>query len=437
MRASASGQLAEGGRLSDVRAELSAPDLAVLLPGLTEMPGSWQGLAPLLRGPGAATLTAAGTAEALATRLTLELGDLRIEAKPVVNLPAQRATGPITLHHPGAPRLLETLGAGQTASWLGDGSFSLLGVATAMPGRVEIEGATLSAGSLRASGRAALDGRRLTAQVAADTLPLPLPYWRSPDPLPVAWLRNWQASLRIDAAQVLVGLSPVLENASTELSLDGGVLLVRRAVARVAGGGLAWAGSLDARADPPRMELRTVGVGLSVPAGQGGTAIELPSGQLGFFASLAAAGHSPAALLATLSGTATGTWRDGVIEGFDLAGARAALTDGDQRAMTRRRPRRAAGRRHRVLGAGCGDAGSRAARPGCRRGCRARPAPRPPPGRWTCRTPGWTCAWTCSRRWMRRRRWACGSRDGGTPVRVPELAALARWAAEHPRPAAP
>ncbi len=36
----------------------------------------------------------------------------------------RRWSGPMTLHHPGAPRLLELLGVPGTASWLGDGSFS-------------------------------------------------------------------------------------------------------------------------------------------------------------------------------------------------------------------------------------------------------------------------------------------------------------------------
>lgn len=329
-RLSVSGQVSAAGRFSDGRVELGAPDLRALRPLLTELPPLPAWLAPrlnvLLRGPGSALVTFAGPAEALALRLVLEASDLRLEAQPVVNVPALRWAGPLLLHHPGAPRLLESLGVGGAAAWLGDGSFSLVGQAAWAPGRQELDGATLAAGALRANLHLVLDGRALTGTINAETLPLPLTYLRSPDPLPLDWLRDGQATLHLEAAQVLTWLTPTLQAVSADLALGNGVLKLSRITGRAAGGTFAGSLGVDVSAETPRVSLDGQATGLSVTEGVFGTPLDLSGGAFDVTASLSAAGHSPAALLATLDGRTFIRGTNGAATGFDLAGAGAALT---------------------------------------------------------------------------------------------------------------
>ena len=318
-----SGQLAEGNRLVDGRLELSAPDLEAWRPLLPEaLPAPF---GALLRGGGSAVIQAAGPPEALAGRGTLELSDLRVEVQPVVNVIARRAAGSLTVHHPGAPRLLQTLGAGDTVAWLGDGSFSLVGQASVAPGRLELSGATLAAGAGRAQGSLLLEGRRLSGQVAAETLPLPLPYARSLDPLPLGWPTDAAVQLRVEAAQVLLGLVPVAQAAGADLVVQGGTLRLSRITARTAGGTVAGTAALDTTAEPPRLAVQGQATGLSIEGGALDLPVDVVAGQADLALDLAASGYSPAAMLATLLGTGSVRVHDGVLQGVDLAAAAAAL----------------------------------------------------------------------------------------------------------------
>lgn len=316
-----SGQFAEGLRLTDGRLDLSLPDLAAARPFLPAIiPDA------LLRGPGSLTLAAAGPPDALALRTAAELADLRVEAQPVVNLSTAAAAGAVTIHHPGATRLLEILGLGGTASWLGDGSFSLVGQAALSPGRLDLTGATLATGAARLNGQLTLDRRRLTGQLSAETLPLPLIHLRSPDPLPLALASGWAAAVRIEARDVLLDLVPAVQSLSTDLTLENGLLRLNRLSARAAGGTLSGTVALDTAADPPRLTVAGTGTALSIPATQADTPVDLVAGQVDATLDLSAAGHAPAALLSTLGGTATARLRNGLLTGLDLAAAAAALS---------------------------------------------------------------------------------------------------------------
>jgi hypothetical protein len=331
---SVSGQVGDTGRLSDGRLELSVPDLATIKPALAQTAPAF---VPLLVGKGRLQVLAAGPPDAVGMRAVLDIGDLRLEAQPVVNLATRRWAGTLTLHHPGAPRLLDSLGVAGTASWLGDGSLSLLGQATWTPGRFELQGATLSAGSLRSSGQVVFEGRRLFGTLSFDVLPLPLIGMHSADPLPVAWLRDWQAALRIEATQIQVGPvqpggSPLLSGASADLTLNGGVLTVARAVGRLDGGMATGEATLDAAADPPRVSVRLQATELALAVPVFGTPVDIVAGHGDVSATLSAAGYSPVALLATLSGSGSLRVHDGLVSGFDLAAAGHALglADGAQ-----------------------------------------------------------------------------------------------------------
>ncbi len=87
----------------------------------------------LLRGPAELHLRASGPPEALALQAEAALGDLRTEAQPVLNVPARSWAGPVSLRHPGAPRLLAQLGLPDAGTWLGDGSLSPVAQAAATP----------------------------------------------------------------------------------------------------------------------------------------------------------------------------------------------------------------------------------------------------------------------------------------------------------------
>ena len=325
----ASGTVGEGGRVSDGSLDVAAADLAPLV---RLLPPSFP-LAPLLRGAGSLSLTLAGPPDALAARLTAVAGGVRLEAQPVLALAARKWDGPVTLHHPGATRLLERFGVPGTAAWLGEGSMSLVAQASASPGTLALSRFSLVAGSLRASGALTLDTRDqlpgIAGQVAAEVLPLPLPYPRGRDPLPVWALQGWQAALQLDAAQVLVGGTPAVEALSADLSLQDGVVRAGRASATLLGGTLSGTAVLDTKADPPQVAVTSdlTGAALAAPLGDG--PVGLAGGTLDARLDLHAAGHSTAALLATLAGTAELTAADGTLFGLDLPGAAAALAGPD------------------------------------------------------------------------------------------------------------
>ena len=334
-RLTASGTVGEGGRLTDGRVELTASDLATLR---AVTPAKLARLQPLLRGPGSATLQLSGPPDALAVRLSAEASDLRLDAQPTLNLAARRWVGPITLRHPGAPRLLEQAGIGGTAAWLGDGSFSLLAQVTAADGSAAMDRFDLVAGALRASGHlnfeapSEQDGKHLavSGQVAAETLPLPLPYPRSPDPIPLAGLLRWQATLRLDAAQVLIGQTPALQELSSDVELRDGTLTIPRATARLENGKLSGSATLMAASEPPQLSIQAEVAGATLNGPVLDTAVDVTAGLVDATLNLKAAGYSPAALLATMTGSADIRIREGTLSGFDIPAATAALAGSDR-----------------------------------------------------------------------------------------------------------
>ncbi len=333
-RLSLSGQVSDAGRLSDGRFDLSAPDLMPLRAALAPYWGGAPALEPLLRGPGSLLVLAAGPLDAVTGRLQLELSDVRVEARPTVNIPARQWSGPLTLHHPGAPRLLDTLGLSGTAAWLGDGSLSLVGQVAVSPKRIELAGATFAAGSMRVSGHVVAEGKRVFGQLGFETMSLPSVYPRSPDPLPIAWLRGWQAALRIEATEIQVGLEPVLHGVAADVTLADGVLRVLRGVAHAEGGVLNGGATLDASAEPPGIAVQAQAAGLPLASPLFDTPLDLAGGRLDAAGELSASGYSPAALLATLNGTAKVRIRDGTVAGFDLGEAAAALERPEPRGAT-------------------------------------------------------------------------------------------------------
>lgn len=326
MRLAASGTVAADGRLTDGRLDVSTPDLGQMRPILTLVGPPPGAVAPLLRGPGSLAVQAAGPPEALAGRISAELADLRVDLQPVVNLAAGQLSSAMTLHHPGAPRLLETLGLGGTAAWLGDGSLSLVGQVQAAPGRFELVGGTLAAGSLRVTGHLGAVGRRVTGELVAESLPLPLPYARSPELLPFDWLRGWSAAVHLDAAEVLVAQTQALQRLSADLALDGGTLTLARITAGAQGAAVSGTVKVDTVSTPPQISVRGDARGVGITAPVLGTPVDLVAGLADVTVDMTGTGFSPAALLSSLAGGATGTVTEGVLAGMDLTAVQAALS---------------------------------------------------------------------------------------------------------------
>jgi hypothetical protein len=324
----ASGTLTAAGTLTEGRLDIAAADAAPLAAFL---PRAWQATPAFWRGRLALAVRAEGPPDARTGRLALTVGDLQAEATGTADTAAGTFSGPIAIRHPGAPRLLEALGLlpPTAPAWLGDGSFALTGQFARAPGRLSLADFTLAAGALRAGGSLALDtagpAPRLAGHLDADTLTLPLPRARSPDPLQFDRLRGWQAAVDISANTVLLGLSPALEGLSMHLDLAAGTLGIARLTARLAGGSLAASATIDAAADPPALTADATLEGAHVAGPLADLPIDLLSGTAAARLHLTAAGHGTAGLAATLSGTAALEVTNGALSGFDLPSLRAAL----------------------------------------------------------------------------------------------------------------
>ncbi len=330
---SASGGVAEG-RLVDGRVDVQAPQAGPLLEALPASLGWFERRFPGLgRLPLRLRLQGAGVADRLGLSLLLDLGDLRIEGQPMLDLLGGKASGTLTLRHPGAPRLLEALGVPGAAAWLGDGSLSLVAQLAVMDGRVAAESFDITAGALRGSGALSWQrdgaGDAIAGRLVAETLPLPLPYLRSPEPLPLAALAGVTGSVRLEAAHVLVGLSPAVEQLATTVVLSEAGLRLDGLTAKLGGGGVQGSAAIDLRARPPVLSLSVRLAGARMGPMLFDTPIDLGDGTLDGEVALQAAGYSPAALLATLAGSLRLAARDGVFTGVAMGSLGLAGAGGD------------------------------------------------------------------------------------------------------------
>ncbi|WP_419758080.1 AsmA-like C-terminal region-containing protein [Acidisoma sp.] len=318
-----SGAMDGGGVLSDARLVLAAPHAN---PFIDLLPARLRGERTFWNAPLAATVTAAGPPNALAVSLQGSLGDLDVSAQPVMDLVHDHWQGPVTLQHPNASRLLRTLGYTDAPAWLGEGSLSVVSNVASDGSSWSLSPVTFSLGMLHGSGRLARASarppaaRQITGTLVIDTLPWPEP--ATDDPIPVALLRGWEATLDITVNRVMNDLLPVASDVHAETRLHDGVLQVAIERARLLGGTLTGTLSLAA-ADPPTL---TATLGLagaaSPPAGDdvlsGLLPVALTATSLNGRATLAARGYSLASWLASLDATMSLTAGPGVIGGIDL-----------------------------------------------------------------------------------------------------------------------
>ncbi|MBV8400155.1 MAG: AsmA family protein, partial [Acetobacteraceae bacterium] len=299
----------EAGRLAEFTLQAVTRDAGPLG---TLIPAGWPSTPALWSGPASLSLTAAGASDALSVHLGLDLADARLEAQPVIDLGTGQWSGPATLRHPGARRLIATLGVLQPfgaltmPSWIGEGSLSLLAQMAGAPDRIDMDSFDLTAGSLRAKGQLALDRSaeepRVSGRIEAEAIPVPLIDWRSPDPLPLKVLEGWHGSLHLEARKVLADFSPVLEQLAFEMTVAGGALRLDRVTAQLGGGILAGSATVDTHANPPAAAVSGSITEATTRAPLFDEPWDLDSGRVAGSFSLTASGYSPGALLATLAG---------------------------------------------------------------------------------------------------------------------------------------
>jgi len=326
VRVAVSGSLEDGGRVADGKLDLTADEAGALRELL---PPGWD-RRRLLRGPAELHLRMSGPPAALGVQAEAALGDLRIEAQPLFNVPSGAWAGSFSVRHPGAPRLLAQLGLPGAGAWLGDGSLSLVAQASATRDEIAVRDAVLTAGALRVNGTLAArfhdNPIRVTGTLSADSLPLPVPGLRSPDPLPLALLRGWDAAVELRAKEVLFGLEPGATAAEAGITLHDGTLRLDAVKASVAGGTLAGGAVFETGVEPPRFAVMGEISGAQLAGPVFGTPLDVRGSVASLRVNLGARGYSPATLLSTLSGETGATLRDGAVTGFDLTGAGTSLT---------------------------------------------------------------------------------------------------------------
>ncbi len=285
------------------------------------------------------TILADGKPDALSLRGTLDLGDLHAKAAPLVNLTDGRWHGTWALRHSGAYRFLSDIGLPDTRNWLGEGSFSAAGTVAGsglpwMPGMLQFDSFDLAAGQLRANGGLRVDFTpipKLSGHLTADVLPLPMPALRSTDPLKLQLLSGWQADIQLSAGQVLGDVAPMLQQASVHAILADGVLTLAGITARFADGALAGHASIDSTSMPPMATAEFALTGAHPAEQLFNLPLDIVGGTVDGSTQLHASGFAPATLLATLGGTLTLSWRDGTLNGIDLARMAPRLDDAELR----------------------------------------------------------------------------------------------------------
>ncbi len=339
MQAVASGMLGEDGRVTDGTLRLNTADATPLAEWL---PAAWRATPALWQGPAKLEMQAEGPPEALAAGIKLVLADARLEARPVIDLHSGTWTATMLLRHPGARRLVATLGLPERiglpglGDWLSDGSLSLVAHLAGAPGRIAAESFNLTAATLRASGTLAVDDSggepQVTGRVSADALPLPLPNGDSDVPLPFAVLHGWKADLQVDVGRLMAGARPVLSHATADVTVSEDTLRIAQLTGKLGNGSLTGDLSFDLGAKPPvfAAHLRLTDADITGPLAD--TPLDLVSGRVNASADLAASGYSPATILATLGGHLGMTATNGTLAGFDLFRAKLAAEKPDAKA---------------------------------------------------------------------------------------------------------
>src|SRR5271166_1360956 len=158
----ASGMLGDGGKLSGGKLSVETQDATALA---DLVPSPWRATPALWHGPARLEVSVAGPPEAVTAGVQLAMADARLEASPTVDLNSGEWSSALTLRHPGARRLVATLGLPRSvglpalSDWLSDGSLSLVARLTGTLGRLVADKFDLTVATLHARGDLAFDRR--------------------------------------------------------------------------------------------------------------------------------------------------------------------------------------------------------------------------------------------------------------------------------------
>jgi hypothetical protein len=323
-----SGAADASGRLTGVRLHLTAAEatpLADLLPSGGRL------AAGLWRAPLRVEIAADGPPDALTVSGQAALGDAEFAAKSTLDLRARRAAGTVALNDPAAQRLLQHAGWDGLADWLGAGPLALSARLAISSDRIAADEFDVAAGRLHAGGALALDRSgeqpRATGRLAIAQLPLPRFDPRGAAPLPAEDLNGWQATVQAAVAHILdpSGAPVPLEKLSGTIELADGRLHVEDLAGACAGGSLTASASLDASLEPPALVLQAAVNDATISGPLTGLPLDIAAGRVDGELHLAGAGHSAAALLATLEGRIDARIDAGTLAGVDLPAVAAAL----------------------------------------------------------------------------------------------------------------
>ncbi len=332
--AHAAGRISAAGRLDGGRVVVDAPELAsVAAVGPPWMAGLLPAAAALWRAPVHLAIDASGTRRALSLRVVGQLGELRAELDPTIDLTSGRWQASIALRHPRARGLLDAAdvlpmaGLPSDSAWLGEGSLAAQAECGGGPGGLTIDHLDLAAGALRGGGSLRLAwaaAPEVSGAIDADTLPLPALNRAVADAVLLGGVPRARVNLHVAAGRVTQGGSGLFAPFAADLSLASGRLRLSGMRAGLAGGLVQGEASLDAAAEPPRLQVQGTMQGVAV-AGLTGLPVDLASGRASGQATLRAAGHSIAAMLATMQGAADATLDAGSLQGVALDGLPADL----------------------------------------------------------------------------------------------------------------
>jgi uncharacterized protein involved in outer membrane biogenesis len=307
------------------------PLAAALLPaGLTLPPALLKGRLSLL-------FAAGGPPSALATSAVARLGAFTLTAAPVLDLGAMSAQGPLTVRNPSADAALGLFGLSEGVAFPGPGSLSLRARVTLAHDEYGLNDFQLALGQLNASGQIMVNKGRLSGQIDADTLALPVMTAAMQLPASLPLPADVSGTVGLRANRVAYGFSELAGPVSGHVTLTAsqaiGFTLDPLAYA---GGTLAGTASVTFNpAAPPHFAAALTAKGMDAGALTPGLAFPYPitQGRLDASAQLAADGFGAKSWLATLAGTASLTAQNGRMGGFSLSGLSSLLRGGGASAM--------------------------------------------------------------------------------------------------------
>lgn len=310
------GSITTDGTVSGGAVQITAsggPGLALWLPARWRWTGpAWQGAASL-------NATLSGPAHDIAVQLRANSGDLVLEADGRTDPDAGRAAGSLTLRHPGAPRILATLGVPAAEQWLGTGSLALRAQVAITPARIAVEDFDLRAADLGLGGHLALDRSAAepswTGALAATHLAIPDLNQIAAASLATAG--DWNAHIDLTAAELGVGGRTMAHAVAGYLAFAHGAGLFDISHADAFGGQANGQIAFDLGRGRPALAARAWLIGAEAAQLAPGLPVEAKTGRADVHADLA--DDMEAKWPGGLSGQADIALHGLTLTGFDLA----------------------------------------------------------------------------------------------------------------------